>query len=66
MARYYSEVEEMVAKEASLAAAAGEARGLIKMALEFGKDRGFIIGNLTRNLDITTQKAEEYYEMFSK
>ncbi len=70
MARYYSEVEEIVAKEASFAASEGEtrgeAKGLIKMALEFGKDRGFIIESLTRNLNVTTQKAEEYYKMFSK
>ena len=41
MAKYYSEVEEIVAKEASFAASEGEtrgeAKGLIKMALEFGK-----------------------------
>jgi hypothetical protein len=66
MAKYYSEVEEIVAEEAARAAAEGKAEGIINMSLEFGKDKGFIIGSLTKKLNISTEKAEEYYKMFSK
>lgn len=77
MANYYSEIEEIVAKEVDKAEARGEARGkaegeaegeargIIKMALKFGKDRGFVIESLTKELNISISKAEEYYEIFS-
>ncbi len=74
MAKYYSEVEEIVAEEAARAAAEaaakaaaeGKAEGIINMSLEFGKDKGFIIGSLTKKLNIPIEEAEEYYKMFSK
>lgn len=60
MANYYSIVEGIVAEEV----AKGKAEGIVMTALEFGKDKGFIIRSLVKKLNISVAKAEEYYETF--
>lgn len=65
MAEYYSEVEQMLIEEREEGREEGEARGIMRMALKFGKDKDFIISSLATELSITTEKAKEYYETYS-
>ena len=52
-----------IAKEGK---AEGKAEGIIETGLDFGLSENDILERLQKKLDISLQKAQEYFEMFGK
>ena len=46
--------------------AEGEAKGIIETGFDFGLSENDILERLQKKLDISLQKAQEYFEMFGK
>jgi hypothetical protein len=46
--------------------AEGKAEGIIETGLDFGLSENDILERLQKKLDISLQKAQEYFEMFGK
>lgn len=46
--------------------ALGEARGIVETGFDFGLSEQDILGQLQKKLNISLQKAQEYFQMFGK
>lgn len=44
----------------------GEAKGIIELGFDFGLSEHDILERLQHKLNVSLQKAQEYFEMFSK
>ena len=44
----------------------GEAKGIIEAGFDFGISENDILQRLQNKLDVSLQKAQEYFEMFGK
>ena len=49
-----------------LGEALGEARGIVETGFDFGLSEQDILGQLQKKLNISLQKAQEYFQMFGK
>jgi len=61
MANYLSEIERVAMEREAW----GEARGIVRTAIECGLNKNSVITMLLNKLDIPVEQAEEYYEEFS-
>lgn len=44
----------------------GEAKGIVETGIEFGISEDDILARLQNKLDVSIQKAQEYFKMFGK
>ncbi len=54
------------ARGVALGEARGEARGIVETGFDFGLSEQDILGQLQKKLNISLQKAQEYFQMFGK
>lgn len=44
----------------------GRAMGIIEMSLDFGVKKDYIVEMLQKKLDISSEEAQDYYDLYSK